>query len=35
MGNNTVYVCFVHNDFGLLQGDGEISCLMVTREQKN
>ena len=34
MGNNMIFVCFVHNNFGLLQGEEEISCLMVTREQK-
>lgn len=34
MGNNMIFVCFVHNNFGLLQGEEEISCPMVTREQK-
>ena len=34
MENKTVFVCFVHNNFDDLCGEDDISCLMVTDNQK-
>jgi len=33
MENKTVFVCFVQNNLGVLQGEEVISCLMVTQSQ--
>ena len=33
MENKNVYVCYVQNNLGLLQGEEVISCLMVTQNQ--
>ena len=32
MNNKTVYVCFVQNGLGILQGEEVISCLIVTQD---
>lgn len=34
MENKMVYVCFVQNSLGVLQGEEVVSCLMVTQSQK-
>lgn len=34
MKNKIIYVCFVHNNFDDLCGENDISCIMVTDDQK-